>query len=48
MMIETVRRRILVRLEDGSRPCFDYEMIRIESGRLDHARAFFAHPIKSR
>jgi hypothetical protein len=29
-------------------PCFDYELIRIENGRLDHARRLFVHPIRSR
>jgi hypothetical protein len=33
-------------LVDGLR--FDYELIRIESGRLDHARTFFARPIEGR
>jgi hypothetical protein len=36
----------------AAKPCltaaFDYEPIRIESGRLDHSRTFFAHRIKSR
>jgi hypothetical protein len=46
-MIETVPSDPLA-LRRVVRPRFDYELIRIESGRLDHARTFFAHPIKSR
>jgi hypothetical protein len=31
-----------------AQPRFDYEPIRIEGGRLDHSRTFFAHRTKSR
>jgi hypothetical protein len=31
----------------SSDPRFDSELIRIESGRLEHARTFFPDPIES-